>query len=220
MRPMERYDLEIHNNRKKRSEAILDAAEYLFAKNGIENTTMQEIADSTNIGVATVFRFFPRKEKIIVEIATKNLRDVLRVFQEISALQVTCLEKVEKLLEHFLTMLRSEHDDTIKMLENFDTYTSRLKEPLEGIDQFKTIYREISNVFSGIIEEGITDGTIRSDINIKETLITLINTVGLFARKLSIQKSILFIHLDLEPERQLEILKNIVLEYLTNSVRK
>lgn len=214
MKPMERYEMELKLNRERRRESILDAAEKLFAKNGIENTTMQQIANAANLGVATVFRIFPKKEKIAVAVATRNLENVLTVFQNVASLEATCLEKIEALLDHFLNKFLSENDETIKLLEDFDMYSTRLNEPMEDIEEFQKVYKEISKTYATIIEEGLKDGSIRPDIEIKESLITLINTFATFARKLAIHRSIFFIELDIEPEKQLAHLKKIILDYL------
>ncbi len=215
MKPMERYDFERRRNRERRIDTILNAAEKLFSKKGIENTTMQDIADEANLGVATVFRFFQKKEKIIVAVATKRLEQILEIFQQIASMNISCFEKINRLLDHLMKNQSSDRNDTVKILENFESYAARITDEIEDFDIYKSVYREISKTFSKIVEEGVRDGSIRSDINIEETLITLVNAGATFARKLSLQKSILFIELDLEPEKQADLLKNIILDYLT-----
>lgn len=220
MKPMERYDFERRRNRERRIDTILNAAEKLFSKKGIENTTMQDIADEANLGVATVFRFFQKKEKIIVAVATKRLEQILEIFQQIASMNISCFEKIDRLLDHLMKNQSSDRNDTVKILENFESYAARITDEIEDFDIYKSVYREISKTFSKIVEEGVRDGSIRSDINIEETLITLVNAGATFARKLSLQKSILFIELDLEPEKQADLLKNIILDYLRPNPRE
>lgn len=215
MKPMDRYEAELQQNRVNRKETILGAAKSLFAEKGIENTTMQDIANEANLGIATVFRMFSKKEKIVVAIATQGLEEILEVFQKVKALEVTCIEKIEVLLDHFIESILNEGGERIKILEDFDMYSTRLEGPLEDIEQFQKVYKEVSKTYASIIEDGKKDGSIRSDIDYEASLITLINTFATFARKLAIQKSIFFIQLDLEPEKQLKLLHKIILEYLT-----
>lgn len=215
MKPMDRYEAELQQNRVNRKETILGAAKSLFAQKGIENTTMQDIANEANLGIATVFRMFSKKEKIVVAIATQGLEEILEVFQKVEALEVTCIEKIEVLLDHFIESILNEGGERIKILEDFDMYSTRLEGPLEDIEQFQKVYKEVSKTYASIMEDGKKDGSIRSDIDYEASLITLINTFATFARKLAIQKSIFFIQLDLEPEKQLKLLHKIILEYLT-----
>jgi len=214
MKPMERYNFERRQNREMREDTILNAAERLFAKKGIENTTMQDIADEANLGVATVFRLFQKKERIIVTVATRKLERILEIFQNIADMDITCFEKIERLLDHLMQNYYPDKNEAVKILENFETYASRITDEMEDFDLYKSVYREISRTFSKIIEDGLRDGSIRSDINIKETLITLVNAGATFSRKLTLQKSIFFIELDLEPEKQAALLKKIILDYL------
>lgn len=54
--------------RKKRGtrQRLLDAAVALFAAQGYEATTMDEIAESADFSRATVFNFFPRKSDLVL----------------------------------------------------------------------------------------------------------------------------------------------------------
>lgn len=214
MKPSERYEAERRQNKEIRKDSILNAAKVLFEEKGIDNTTMQDIATEASFGVATVFRLFSKKEKIVVAVATEGLKEILSVFQKAAALDVSSLSKMEFLMNSFIDQLKNKEGDYIGILEDFDTYSSRLEEPIEDIERFKEVYKEVSGTFSSIIEEGKKDGSIRQDIDIDASLITLINTFAIFAKKLAVQKSVFFIELDMEPELQLEVLHKIIIEYL------
>lgn len=129
-------------------------------------------------------------------------------------MQVTSIEKVEALMDYFLEELLSEEANDIKIIEDFNVYSLRLTDPITDIEHYKEVYKEISKTYSTIIKQAITDGSVRTDIDIEQSLITLINAYGTFTRKLSIQKDLFFIELDLEPEKQLKLLKKIILDYL------
>lgn len=213
MKPLDRYEVERQQNREMRMEQILDAAKVLFMKKGIEKTTMQDIATEANLGVATVFRIFSKKERIAVIVATRRLEVISVTFKKIAMQNKTALRKIENILDRFTKDL--ENDSNIRMLEEFDMYSTRLEGPIEGIEEFQKVYKEVSLAFASIIAEGKKDGSIRANIDIEATLITLINAFGTFARKLAITKSIFFIELDLEPEKQLEQFRSIILDYLS-----
>ncbi len=216
MNPMDRYERELQKKKEYRIASILDAAEILFAQKGIERTTMQDIATTANLGVATIFRTFPKKEQIAVAIATKRLNKFLKLFKNINQMQATGLEKIEALIDYFLKELLSDDGNDIKIIEDFEIYSMRLTQPIADIEMYKEVYQEISKTYASILNQATKDNSIRKDIDIEKSLITLINTFATFARKLSIQKDIFFIELDLEPEEQLKLLKKIILDYLKN----
>lgn len=214
MNPKTRYANELLSGKHNRTQLVLEAAEHVFTNKGIENATMQDIANKANLGVATVFRFFPKKEKLIVAVATRKLETVLQNFQAVAALPLTCLQKLDLLFDHFISLLEQKDNSNVKLLENFESYAAHSTKPLEDIESFNAVHREISGVFATIIEQGIQDGTIRSDLPIQKTLTTIVNTFGIFARKLSLLKNILVVEPDLAPEEQLAILKHILMSYL------
>jgi AcrR family transcriptional regulator len=211
MDPKERYEKERLDGKQQRLFTIIEAAERVFNHKGIEKTTMQDIAAEANIGIATLFRYFPKKEKLIVAVATKLLEPMLQRFQSVAELPLSCLEQLEQLFDLFIEDL---NHSSITFMVDFESYASHSPVPLEDIQHFNAMNRLISNEYARIIQNGMEDGSIRSDLPVKETLTTLINTFGLFSKKLSMQKNILLFESDLENDHQLAILKKIFLDYL------
>lgn len=212
MDPKTRYKLERKEGKLQREEIILEAAERVFIRRGIEKTTMQNIAEEANIGIATLFRYFPRKEKLVVAVATQKIDEIRIIFEEVSGLPISCLDKLDRLFDYFITPIAEERDQHIKFLEDFDSCAAHAEKPLEDIDQFNKVYRKVSAAYASIIEEGKHDGSLRGDLSVPEVLTTIINTFSNFSKKLSIQRR--NVELDVEPVLQLAILKKIFLEYL------
>jgi len=55
---------------------ILDAAEQLFLQNGLENTSMVDIATAAGITRVTLYRYFANRDSIAVEIQIRMLRKI------------------------------------------------------------------------------------------------------------------------------------------------
>ncbi|RUS45088.1 TetR/AcrR family transcriptional regulator [Cohnella sp. AR92] len=211
MDPKTRYENERLAGKESRERTILDAAEQVFTNKGIEKTTMQDIATAANVGIATVFRFFSKKDKLILAVATRKMEQVLHGFREIAEKPVSCLSKMELLFDNFAYL---EHPEQVKLLENFESYVAHLPEPFEDIEAYDTVYQEISRVFASIVEEGVRDGSVRSDLPIPETLTTIMNVYGIFSRKLTLLSHIPVARQDFPPERQIDVLKEIFLSYM------
>ena len=65
-------------DRKKRQlrETLIDTAIRLFEERGIDGTSMEDIAEATDVSRATVFNYFPYKEAILVEIGARLVNDI------------------------------------------------------------------------------------------------------------------------------------------------
>lgn len=63
-------------------ERILDAAYEELTRDGVRRTTMNQIADAAGLGVATVYRRFPQKARLVEAVL---LREAARVTAEVDA---------------------------------------------------------------------------------------------------------------------------------------
>ncbi|MGB3534150.1 MAG: TetR/AcrR family transcriptional regulator [Microcoleaceae cyanobacterium] len=59
------------------SKRILQAAQQLFARKGYDATTTKDLAHKAGVAEGTVFRHFPSKKAILVEIATQGWIEIL-----------------------------------------------------------------------------------------------------------------------------------------------
>ncbi|MBH8565119.1 TetR/AcrR family transcriptional regulator [Nostoc sp. CENA67] len=56
---------------------ILQAAQRLFASQGFDGTTTRDLAQAAGVAEGTLFRHFPNKKAILVEVATSGWVDIL-----------------------------------------------------------------------------------------------------------------------------------------------
>lgn len=118
------------------------------------------------------------------------------------------------MLNYLLEDQNSPESNSSKFQEAFESYASFTKEPLPDMDDYIEIQKQISNSLIPIIEDGKKDGSIRTDLSIKEALITIINTFGTFVNNVVLKSSISFKEEDIEPHIQQRVLKEILLSYV------
>ena len=54
---------------QQRREKIIQASMQLFWEKCVEDTSMEEVAKCSGVGVATVYRYFPTKIELVIETA-------------------------------------------------------------------------------------------------------------------------------------------------------
>ncbi|MDQ6420612.1 TetR/AcrR family transcriptional regulator [Paenibacillus sp. LHD-117] len=214
MKPQERYKQERTDIKQQRHDNIVKAAEAVIFRKGIEGATMNDIAAEANVGVATVFRYFPSKEKLVLELSAGIMEETRKAFESIAASQTDCLGKVEMLFDYFITMLETNRSPFVKFLEEMHLSMAHGGEKEEETYRDGLADRKIFAVFVSIIEEGTKDGSLRGDLPIQDVLITLVNAFGQFASKLAFHKNVLMLPSDVEPERQLSLVKEMMLDYI------
>ncbi|MBQ1993478.1 MAG: TetR/AcrR family transcriptional regulator [Lachnospiraceae bacterium] len=154
----------IHQNR------IAKKAMILFAKKGIENTRMDEIATAAGYGKATLYVYFKNKEDIVSFIALqsmKKLRDALAIavkngnstketFFSICNELVLFQEEYPAFFERSLQYIQLEHSDD-------DSWLGQTYQTGEEINQIIIQY----------IDEGIANGELAQIDDYLETILLM-----------------------------------------------
>lgn len=197
-------------NKEERIQLIIHEAERLFLENGFEKVQMQDIADAAGIGIATLFRYFPKKDQLIVAAAVKNLQPTLVRFEQFVDEEGTAYERLEVILNHFFEM-QLERTDHARFREAFESYASFVATPLPDIETYIDVQRRIMQTLEPLIEDGKRDGSFRPDIDVKVTVVTIINAFGTFGNNIMLKSHISYLENDIEPAVQINALKAMLL---------
>ncbi len=94
--------------RQHRIEAILGAAKELYARKGYQESSMADIAETSELGKATIYYYFPNKEAIYRELYLSCVRDQ---FQHLGA-NILAAANLEELLTQMInTYVDWAYDD-------------------------------------------------------------------------------------------------------------
>lgn len=124
-------------------EFIINEALKLFLNNSIEKVTMKDIAEEVGIGEATLYRYFDKKQNLVMLAAIKVSNDVLNKYFTFEEEDGDLI--IKKFYQNFLFIL---NDDPLffKFINEFDAYIVKVEFDStnygSGIDIFKGIYME------------------------------------------------------------------------------
>ncbi|WP_054706113.1 TetR/AcrR family transcriptional regulator [Bacillus sp. JCM 19041] len=200
--------------KNKRYKSIVTTAEKLFLSAGLDHVQMQDIADAEQIGIATLFRYFPKKDRLLVAVAVNNLEAHIQSFTDIAYNQETAFIRLEKVLDLLTVESSGTLSQAAAFREAFESYASFAQEPLDTIDEYIATQEKIAELVMKIIEDGKKDGSFRQNIPIKEAIIATINSYGTFGSNITLKSSITFLEEDIAPHKQQQMLKEMLLTYL------
>lgn len=66
-------------------EAILEAAEAVFARTGLNGTRVREIAEAAGVNSATLYLYFPSKSQLYEEVLERGVRPLIDLMTDFSA---------------------------------------------------------------------------------------------------------------------------------------
>ncbi len=90
----------------KTRQKLIDVARQLFAKNGVERTTMNDIAQASGKGRRTLYTYFSRKEEIYAAVIESELERLSDKLDEVAAMKMRPQEKIIELIYTHLSQIR------------------------------------------------------------------------------------------------------------------
>ncbi|MCD2138055.1 TetR/AcrR family transcriptional regulator [Salinicoccus halitifaciens] len=202
------------NNREKKNRAIIEAALELFTRNSWDSVQMQDIADDAGIGIATLFRYFPKKHLIIVAVAVEILTGELDFFHNLHRRTLPGIEKIGMVFDHMNKFGDEVSLNQAKFIDIFDANIGEISDYEVTAAEYFEIRNEISDIVSVLVTEGQADGSLPGGKSVTHEIMTMINNYGLFARKLALMKSVLELETNPDGDAQLKILRGIYMERL------
>jgi TetR/AcrR family transcriptional regulator, cholesterol catabolism regulator len=138
---------------------ILATAAEMFARKGIRSTTVREIADAVGVLSGSLYHYFDSKDAMVKDILM-SFQDAIRArYGEVLARDEGPAQLLGDLVLASLQVAREQPDATA-------IYQNELQY-LRETPRFKEVQAaasEVQQVWLGILERGVADGSFRDDI--------------------------------------------------------
>ena len=90
----------------KTRQKLVDVARQLFAKNGIANTTMNDIAKASDKGRRTLYTYFNSKEDVYYAVIEGELEGLSDKLDEVASKKIKPQDKIIELIYTHLSMIK------------------------------------------------------------------------------------------------------------------
>jgi AcrR family transcriptional regulator len=87
----------------RRKAQILEVAQRVFAAHGFANTRTQTIANHVGVGNATVYRYFPTKDRLFLAAVEQGLKVLEAEMDAVLALDIEPVEMLKVAIERYLS---------------------------------------------------------------------------------------------------------------------
>ncbi len=169
---------------------ILQNAQRLFFEKGLFNTTMEDIAVESNLGRRTLYRYFDTKEDIAYEVVILLLKDwnysSLKIFENLKG---DGLQQLSDFLTKLIDVL-SLKKPFMKFIGEFDFYFQD-NANMQTKEFYSKNYEDVSiswdSMLIKLIEKGVSDGSIKQDIDAKLTEATISNMLWSFGQRVALR---------------------------------
>ena len=89
-------------NKRNCRARILKSSRKLFSTKGYENTTIEDVAQRSEVSKATLYNYFPNKESLLIGIAEEELDQIRHFIAHDLKNEADAAEKIRRVLEVFI----------------------------------------------------------------------------------------------------------------------
>jgi AcrR family transcriptional regulator len=130
------WDQTIQAHRHQVRDAILTTTAALVAEHGLRSVTMSQIAEQTGIGRATLYKYFPDVEAILLAWHERQITGHLQQLAEIRDQAGDAGERLEAVLEAFALIAHESHghhDTELAAFLHRDEHLARAQQQLRDM---------------------------------------------------------------------------------------
>ena len=191
---------------------LIDIATDLFMCRSIQDVTIRDIAIAAQVGEATIYRYFGKKQAIVAQSAMKLQAIVTTDYFQLNNKK----NGYAKLEEFYMSYLRifENHSNFYKFLNEFDIYMS--EEKSDVLNPYETVIDQFRTVYMDAYQEGIKDGSIKEQKDIETFYFSTTHSLLELCKKLAFRKAVLNQDNNLQKEGEVKCLIDIILMSLNN----
>lgn len=200
--------------RKAREEDILNAAEKIFIERGYNEASMEEIAKECDFTRKTLYQYFSDKENLYYAVVIRGFKKLLCYFQEEIKNGNTGFEKLKHLSLAYYKFYKDFPG--VLNLMNYVGYIKSKKENMNKYEEFSIITESVAHEVAKVIEEGKTDGSIRTDLDTMNITLSAEFLITGFFHMISISGKTFTNHFSLDEEDFIHTNINLLCDALRN----
>lgn len=155
----------VAEHRRDLHEAILDATVRLVAEHGLRAVTMAQVAATAGIGRATLYKYYPGIEAILLAWHEREIGTHLRQLDVVIAHAETPSGRLRAVLETFAGITFAYRSNPLVPLLHRGEHVARARSHLTGL-------------IEGVLADGQAAGDVRSDMRPEELSVYVLHALG------------------------------------------
>lgn len=154
-------------------ERIIEAAERLFLDKGVETTTMDMIAKEANYSKTTLYKYFESKQEIYYTVTYRSFVMQKKILEEVIAEEQNFFDQYFSLCQEMVNFQKKYPLYFDTLLETID-----INSELPILNAIYDIGEEINGILQQLLEKGVADGMISSEIKFPEVIYLMWSSIS------------------------------------------
>lgn len=191
---------------------IIEKSIDLFIKQGIYNVTMSDIAANVGIGEATLYRYFGRKQTIVI-LSAIHLWETLGETLLVSREGMAGVDKIRSFYNAFLTVF-IKNKEYFGFIYELDTLLVNEKIDKDLLLTYEKLFKRLNDLWISYYLEGIRDHTIKQLLDPATFYVTSTHSILNMCKKLAKETTSLNSDHQVQSESEIKMLIDVIMYYL------
>jgi TetR/AcrR family transcriptional regulator len=192
----ERERLQVH-------ESIVACAKRLFLEQGVENTSLQQIADAAEISKAAIYLHFRDKRDLLEEILVASFATLGEIHRRTFDPTASGLEQLKTWGGSYIELYR-EHPDEFYFTRLVEVLGIRYSSNNSEATAFELLLFSMKDDLLTCFRRGVADGSLRPDLHCEKTAVLVAQLVTDFMQSLAQVRSTVQANTGFSPEELIE----------------
>lgn len=150
--------------KEHRKEEIINAAESVFFDKGLQQATMDEIAEKAELGKSTLYLYYKSKEDLYMGIVLRGSDVLYNMFQDVISMGGPAVKIISKLGEAYYEFFK-QHKNYFRSFHFFENPQTHKQVSPEMMEQCSTENGKIWAMLVTLIKQGIEEGDVQSNLD-------------------------------------------------------
>ncbi len=163
-------DFSQKNLKSRRTDQAVITAAGLFLERGIEEVKMTDIADASGVGVATLYRYFCTKSRMVTEVMTYLWNEITELFSGVfdspEFMGQTGLKQIGDMMRMFIVLYKA-HGGFMRLVAEFDRFILHEGIPKEDLWKYEQSIINFYPVLERAYLKGLEDGSVKKCDNFR-----------------------------------------------------
>jgi len=146
--------------RQRRVEEILDGAKRIFSVKGFVNTTMNDIAESSEVSRRTLYLYFKSKEQVSLAMTAAALEELRSNFTRIAGEEGSAFERLSRIMDAYRKMM-AEDGAKFQFLVSFFENVRVVPGVSEELVSCETSLDIIEALIADLLKQGLEDRSLQ-----------------------------------------------------------
>jgi AcrR family transcriptional regulator len=153
-------------------EAIVDAAMLLFGKQGYTGTSMRDIAGAVGVLPGSLYAHIASKEALLADIVENGINRFLAAVRPHAGSDANPTDKLRAMMIAHVAIVADNPERSLVVFHQWRYLGD------DNIHAAIGKRRDYEQAFIGVIEDGMTTGEFRSDLNLRIAVLTILGALN------------------------------------------